>query len=225
VQPQPRLRRRWNRIDIATLNERRIAFHGINGRDEDASRATILERNGIRIGVVACTFGLNGHEAPSDRPRIVNVAKLNSVEADLALFEAQLRHCKDSSVDFTIAQLHWGLEFESYPRPEQRTVAHRLAEMGVDAIIGHHPHVIQPVEYYRTKRDPQRVVPIYYSLGNLTNPFTAPFMCRSAVARLRLAKGKCGDRIVTFVKEAKTIEVEQVADDASRTLSLRVATT
>jgi poly-gamma-glutamate synthesis protein (capsule biosynthesis protein) len=208
---------------IAALNARGIAFHGINERDEDASKATILERKGIRVGVVAWTFGLNGHAPPPGRPRIVNVAKLDSPHADLGLVEEQLQHCKEASVDFTIAQLHWGLEFERYPRPEQRVVAHRLAEMGVDAIVGHHPHVVQPVEHYRTERDPARVVPIYYSLGNLTNPFTAPFMCRSAVARVRLAKGRSRGRLATYVAGAETVELEQVADDASRTLSLRIA--
>jgi poly-gamma-glutamate synthesis protein (capsule biosynthesis protein) len=63
------------------------------------------------------------------------------------------------NVDFIVVQLHWGMEFEMYPRPEQLEVAHHIAELGADAIIGHHPHVLQPVEVYHGK-------PILYSLGN-----------------------------------------------------------
>jgi hypothetical protein len=209
---------------IAALRANGIAFHGINEREADAERATILERGQFRLGIVSHTFGLNAYHAPVHRPRIVNHTQLNRQVSDIdfASFEAQLRHCAEANVDFVFAQLHWGMEFEFYPRPEQRGVAHRLAELGVDAIIGHHPHVLQPVEYYRTVRDPNRIVPIYYSLGNLTTPFSLPFMCRSGIAHLRLAKGTGPDDIPrTYVRDASLEEVVQVADDRARRLSLQ----
>ncbi|MCC6662937.1 MAG: CapA family protein [Polyangiaceae bacterium] len=104
----------------------------------------------------------------------------------------------------------------------RRARTHCLAERGVDAIIGHHPHVVQPVEHYRTRRDPQRVVPIYYSLGNLINPCTARFLCHSRVARLALAKGTCSDGTVrTYVSRAESEDVLQVADESRRTVFLK----
>lgn len=109
-----------------------------------------------------------------------------------------------------------------FPRPSQVDVAHRLAEMGVDAIFGHHPHVIQPAEYHRTHRDPGRIVPIFYSLGNLTTPFSAPFACKSRVARLELTKGRTTDGASrTHVGGAELTDVMQTADDVRRTLRLR----
>jgi poly-gamma-glutamate synthesis protein (capsule biosynthesis protein) len=211
---------------IAALRERRIEFHGLNEREDDADRATIVEKRGIRLGIVSHTFGLNGRQPPPHRPRIVNRMRLNGPadRLDLGPLEAQLRHCEEAGVDFVIAQLHWGMEFELYPRPEQLDVAHRLAELGVDVILGHHPHVVQPVEHYRTERDPLRVVPIYYSLGNLINPFSAPFMGRSHVAALELVKGSCpGGASRTYVRRASVIEVDQHADPASQRLVLRRA--
>lgn len=207
---------------VAELRRLGVAFHGVNERDEDAARATILERGGLRLGVVAHTFGLNGHRPPEHRPRLVNRTRVNYPERQVELdaLEAQLRHAAQEGVDFTIVQLHWGWEFEYYPRPEQLEVAHRIAELGADLIVGHHPHVLQPMELYRTRRDPDRLVPIYYSLGNLTVPFATPFLARSGIARLTLARGaRPGAR--TYVREATTIEVEQRADDATRTLELR----
>jgi hypothetical protein len=59
----------------------------------------------------------------------------------------------------TIAYVHWGNEYESSPNAQQRTIAHRLVDLGADAVIGAHPHVVQPMEIYRG-------VPIVYSLGN-----------------------------------------------------------
>jgi poly-gamma-glutamate synthesis protein (capsule biosynthesis protein) len=116
------------------------------------------------------------------------------------------------------------MEYELYPRPGQIELAHHLAELGVDAIVGHHPHVVQPVEYYRTRRDAERVVPVFYSLGNLTNPFSAPHLCRSGVARVALARGATKDgNWRTYVKSATLSEVVQVADIAGQKLSLQPA--
>lgn len=208
---------------LAALRERGIAQHGMNERESDAERATILERRGFRLGVVAHTFGLNGYHPPPDRPRIVNRTRLDRRPGaiDFTTFEAQLAHCREAAVDVVIAQLHWGMEFERYPRPEQREVAHHLAELGVDLIIGHHPHVLQPVEHYRTRRDPDRVVPIFYSLGNLTNPFDIAFMATSGVARVELARGPTRNGPRTYVRSARVHEVVQVPDHARRTLHLR----
>ena len=204
---------------IAAVRARGIAFHGVNEQDADADRATILERNGIRFGIVSHTFGTNAHRAR--RPRIVNHTKLNRAvtDIDFSTLVAQLRHCNASQVDFVVAQLHWGMEFEMYPRPEQLAVAHHIAELGADLIIGHHPHVLQPVEHYRTRRDVERFVPIYYSLGNLTNPFSLSYMWRSGVARVVIAKGRRADGSTgTYVRRAETIEVEQRM--ASQTIAL-----
>jgi poly-gamma-glutamate synthesis protein (capsule biosynthesis protein) len=124
-------------------------------------------------------------------------------------------------VDFVIAQLHWGMEYELYPTPEQVDIAHAMAELGVDAIVGHHPHVLQPLELYRTVRDPDRVVPVAYSLGNLTNPFSAPLLCRSGLLRMALHKGRASDGTLrTYVRTSRIDEVLQRADPASGMLEL-----
>lgn len=61
--------------------------------------------------------------------------------------------------DLVFVSLHWGLEYEARPTDGQRRTAHALIDAGASAVIGHHPHVAQPVESYRGR-------PIFYSLGN-----------------------------------------------------------
>ncbi len=120
-----------------------------------------------------------------------------------------------------VAQLHWGLEHESYPRPDQLGVARHLAELGVDIVIGHHPHVVQPLECYRTNRDPDRVVPIYYSLGNLLTPFSHPAFRASWIARITLAKGVARDGTTrTYVAKAYKVEVFQEINTKAEQLRL-----
>lgn len=208
---------------IRLLRSEGIAFNGVNASEEDASTATIVDAKGVRIGLFAFTFGLNAWRPPADRPRIVNRTNLNGRpdEVDLKSIEALLEHCRTAGVDFVIAHLHWGMEHELFPRPEQIETAHALAELGVDAIVGHHPHVAQPVEFYMTRRDPDRVVPIYYSLGNLVNPFTAAHVCMSRVAQLKLAKGTARDGSArTYVKHASYADVVQSTDERAKTIRL-----
>lgn len=58
-----------------------------------------------------------------------------------------------------VVQLHWGIENHPCETEKQQTIAHWLIDNGVDLIIGHHPHCLQPVEKYKGKM-------IFYSLGN-----------------------------------------------------------
>jgi len=60
---------------------------------------------------------------------------------------------------YVVVILHWGVEYAATPLPDQRYAAHKLIDAGADAIIGHHPHIVQPVEIYKGKY-------IFYSLGN-----------------------------------------------------------
>jgi poly-gamma-glutamate synthesis protein (capsule biosynthesis protein) len=87
--------------------------------------------------------------------------------------------------------------------------AHAIIEAGADVIVSHHAHVIQPVEYYRPQRDPERIAVIAYSLGNLTTSFSAPHLVLSAILNLTFAKGTLKDEKKTFIREAAVIPVVQ----------------
>lgn len=203
----------------AALSANRIATHGMNESFEESERASLLDVAGVSVAVVSWTFGLNGKRPPDDRPWIVNRAPLNDSPRDVTLagLETQLAWSRSVGADFVVAQLHWGLEHELFPRRVQVEMAHHLAELGVDLVVGHHPHVVQPMEAYRTRRDRARVVPIYYSLGNLVNPFTHPLYRRGAVARVRLAKGTDANGIArTYVSEATMHHVEQRLERGDR---------
>lgn len=60
--------------------------------------------------------------------------------------------------------MHWGDEYQNYPSASQKQQAALLSELGVDIIIGHHPHVIQPIDIIQSTKGHQTIV--FYSLGN-----------------------------------------------------------
>ncbi|MCK1624127.1 CapA family protein [Bradyrhizobium sp. 160] len=176
---------------------------GVPRSAEEYGKGRILTKNGVKVGFVSSTFGLNGRQLPNGNSYGVHTSKLMSkhVATDLELLKSQIRDCKNNGCDFIITSVHWGFEFEFFPRHRQIEAAHALVEDGVDLVLGHHPHVIQPIEYYRTKRDSNRVAVIAYSLGSLTwDWYTAPHLILSMVLNLDLAKGDIDGASRTYIE-------------------------
>lgn len=178
---------------------------GINETPEEYGQGKFLTKNGIKIGFVSATFGLNGRVLPEEDLYKINVSKLLSKYSppDLELLKRQIDHCKSEGCDFIIASMHWGFEFEFFPRMRQIKAARELIEYGADTIISHHPHVVQPVEFYQTKRDPHRTAIIAYSLGSLTWGYSAPHLALSAILDFKIAKGELEGRTRTYVEVVK----------------------
>lgn len=79
---------------------------------------------------------------------------------------------------FIVAVLHWGTEFQPHPHVQQRYYAHKLMQAGTDAIVRHHPHVVQPLEHIGTH-------PVFYSLGNFVFDQSHPDCRKASMALLR----------------------------------------
>lgn len=182
---------------------------GTNRNKSSQGKGKILVKNGIKIGFVSATYGLNGQEIPAGAEHLINVARLlpKNGEPDLTSLKDQITHCREENCDFIIASLHWGYEFEFFPRKRQIDIAHTIVEWGADAVVGHHPHVIQPVEYYRTHRDPRRIAVIAYSLGSLTWSFSAPHLVLSEILNLSIAKGGFQGEERTYIESATVTPV------------------
>lgn len=191
------------------MDENGILDSGTNRTPEDWGKCKTLTVNGIKIGFVATTFGLNGHPVPEEEAYRINVSRIHSKLAppDMSLVEKQIDDAKAQGCDFIIASIHWGFEFEFFPRMHQVQIAHDLVEYGADMIIGNHPHALQPIDYYRTKRDSDRVAIITYSLGTLTWGFTAPHIVLCALLNVTLAKGTLNGAPRTYLTTSQVTPV------------------
>lgn len=119
--------------------------------EEDRNKLNIGEKNGITYGFLAYTTATNGLVAPYGKEYFVNVYDKDQVKKDIEALQ--------DKVDIVIVSMHWGSEYTHTPTNEEVTIANYLAELDVDIVIGHHPHVIQPITYI----DDTLVI---YSLGN-----------------------------------------------------------
>lgn len=145
----------WTKHDNVYMSGTRLS--------NEESDVKIFEKNGIRFAYVAYTKGLNGNHLPNGKEYLVNVFSYDKAKDDIESVR--------NKVDFIIVSMHWGKDVTSYNNPSfepwtkyskglnPREQAEYLASLGVDLIIGTHPHIINPVEWIDNTL-------VYYSLGN-----------------------------------------------------------
>lgn len=73
---------------------------------------------------------------------------------------------KAAGAEATVIYMHWGIEYITYARDQEKAIAQKLCDMGIDVIIGGHPHVVQPVDLLESTVDPEHKTVILYSMGN-----------------------------------------------------------
>lgn len=143
----------------------------LNGEEPKFS---IVEVNGIRIGMVCYTwsysgdgnnFSLNGLTPVKDEGQCNYFTNNNP---DKLYREAQqiMDQMKSQGAEATMMFIHWGVEYNTTENALQNTMAQKLCDMGFDVIVGGHPHVVQPVELLSSTVDPDHKTVVIYSLGN-----------------------------------------------------------
>ncbi|WP_282772600.1 CapA family protein [Saccharomonospora viridis] len=138
---------------LAALDEVGLDHTGSARSEQEAGTPLVLDVNGVSVGHVSYTYGFNGFELPADKPWLSN-----PLDADAIVAEAEA--AKDAGAEVVIASLHWGQEYVHEPTLEQQQLAERLlAEDSIDLIVGHHAHVVQPIEKIGDKW-------VAYGLGN-----------------------------------------------------------
>lgn len=135
--------------------------------EEEKNEIRIKEKNNITYTMLNYTYGTNGMPVPNDY--LVNVwptdiDNINNPEKDTKYQEYKIKVKEDiekvrDKVDLLIVAMHWGVEYTHNPTEYEKDMASYLSSLGVDLIIGTHPHVIQPVTWIDNTL-------VIYSLGN-----------------------------------------------------------
>ncbi len=121
--------------------------------ERTASVATVYEKNNIKYAFISYTIWNNGLPTPYGKSYLNNEYSDEKAAADIASVR--------DKVDFVIVAMHWGTEYSFKVDYKQKEIADYLSSLGVDLIIGAHPHVIQTVEYINDNK-----TFVIYSLGN-----------------------------------------------------------
>lgn len=129
-------------------------FAGIADSQESYDNITVFEKKGVKFAFLAYTYGTNGISPPNSYS--IHYFDEEQIKSDI-------KKAKEIS-DVIIVSAHWGEENIDYATDYQTFYAQLFADLGVDVVIGTHPHVIQPIEWYDGENGNK--TPVIYSLGN-----------------------------------------------------------
>ncbi|MDR3173307.1 MAG: CapA family protein [Treponema sp.] len=156
-----------------------VQYLGIHRSQENRdSKKVIIEKNGVKAGFLAYTYGTNGLAVPKDKPYLVSLTSEAAMEREI---NALRPLC-----DFLVVSMHWGQEYQHTISKEQERLGLFLAGLDVDLIIGHHPHVVQPYSYLEQPDGGKTLC--FYSLGNFLSAQDASATQLGALAYVRLKK-------------------------------------
>ena len=142
---------------------------------EEEPRWSMVEVNGIKIGMLCYTYSsglsdagiprLNGN-SPMENEQLINWFYNRNPEKMYGEVEVILQEMEEAGADVNMMFIHWGNEYELTENGFQNQQAQALCDLGVDVIVGGHPHVVQPVEVLTSTTDPEHNTICVYSLGN-----------------------------------------------------------
>ena len=123
-----------------------------------ANHPLMMDIKGFRLAFLTYTYGTNGLPVPT--PLVANMIDTVAMAADLA--EAERR-----GAEYTIAMIHWGIEYDTVANNGQRVLAQYLLRHGADIVIGGHPHVVQDATMDALPDNDKSPEIVIYSMGNL----------------------------------------------------------
>lgn len=157
---------------IEITKEKGLDVLGVKSTEEEKSYL-VKEVDGVKIGFASYVFetaAVNGYKTINSNPvsinseNLINTFNYNDLESFYNRIAREISAMKAEGVKFIIASMHWGEEYNTYIEATQNEIAKKLNELGVDIILGGHPHVIQPYEIICNESGHSTFV--IYSQGN-----------------------------------------------------------
>ncbi len=156
----------------------------LNTACRDSLTPLMIHRNGASIALLNYTFSTNGIKVPE--PVIVNML-------DKELITNDVNKAKNKKADIIVLFLHWGTEYDTIPAKTQTDLAEYFQSLGVDMVIGSHPHVLQKMVWYKNDGNMKDRL-VVYSLGNFISNQRKPKTDGGSMVRVELTKN--GDKYI-----------------------------
>lgn len=164
---------------MSSLKEYGIEYIGAGENKSEASKINYQTINGIKIAFIGTTeiLGYKHWVAEDNKSGVFYLDKSNLDEINKIIKEA------NEVADYIVVVAHWDREYVDFPETETIEMAHTFIDNGADIIIGHHPHVLQGIEYYKEGI-------VYYSTGNFNFLIKNENASQSALFELSFDKEK-----------------------------------
>ena len=142
--------------------------------NDQEQKFSVIDVGGIKVGMICYTYAddltsqgypkLNGN--PMSQGGKVNFFTKADLDGFYNELTSLLAEADNAGAETTILYIHWGEEYHTQENATQQAIAQKVCDLGVDVIVGGHPHVVQPVDLLESTTDPNHKTVCIYSVGN-----------------------------------------------------------
>lgn len=159
---------------VQVLKEKGMPYIGTRETADEPNFA-VKSVNGIKLGMTCYTYenkcdtpgrkSLNGNLLKPEANDLINSFAYERIDEFYSEAESVINKMKAQGAEAIVFYIHWGQEYQLSPNQWQKTIAQKLCDLGVDVIVGGHPHVLQPMELLHASGS-ERTTVCLYSMGN-----------------------------------------------------------
>ena len=181
---------------IEVIKKNNLSYTGtyISQRDRDSLRVYSLK--GIKLALLNYTYGTNGILPSAGKEWMLNII-------DTALIEKDILLARRKGAEIVLVFFHYGSEYATEPSEAQKFIVNKTIHCGADIILGAHTHVLQPMEFFKTKKAKLDKGFIAWSLGNFISNQKDRYCDAGAILSISLTKNFTKDSI--WISEASYI--------------------
>lgn len=166
---------------IDEIQKRNLNYVGTYKSQQDRDSVRIFNIKGINVAILAYSYGTNGNPIPMGKDYLINLI-------DEKLIEKDINSSKQLRADVIIVHLHFGEEYKREPVKFQSDLVSKIIDLGADIIIGGHPHVLQPVQFFKTNNSGLDTGFVAYSMGNFISNQRKRFTDAGLILTLKINK-------------------------------------
>jgi poly-gamma-glutamate synthesis protein (capsule biosynthesis protein) len=173
---------------VDVINQYKIHRTGtfISQQDKDSIR--IFQINSIKIAILAYSENTNGVSLPKKKDFIINLIDEQKIKEDI-------NKARERNVDVVLVHLHYGPEYNREPSDYQKEIVQKIIEAGADIIIGGHPHVIEPFDFFKTNNTKLDTGFIAYSMGNFISNQRWRYSDAGVILNIQISKNIFTDSV------------------------------
>ncbi|MCU0343375.1 MAG: CapA family protein [Ignavibacterium sp.] len=173
---------------IEEINSRNLHYIGTYTSQADRDSIRVFDVKGIKIAILAYSYGTNGNPIPKGKSYLINLIDYNLIEKDI-------QSAKINGAELVLVHFHFGEEYKREPVQFQKDVVDKTIELGADIIIGGHPHVLQPVNFYKSNNAKLDSGFVAYSMGNFFSNQRDRFKDAGMILTIKITKDIMKDKI------------------------------
>jgi poly-gamma-glutamate synthesis protein (capsule biosynthesis protein) len=169
----------FNTLEI--IRQSGINYEGTFNSPLDKDSIRIFDLQGIKVAVLAYTYGVNGNYIPKGYNFIINLIDSLQIKNDI-------KTSRKEGAEIVLVYFHFGTQYKRQPDTYQKDIVKKAIQYGADIILGGHTHVLQPCEYYKTNNAKLDSGFVIYSLGNFISNQMWRYSDAGVVLTIKLTK-------------------------------------